>query len=553
MSDADVAAGIKLRPIEEVAAKLDIPASALEPYGRAKAKLSSEYLESLAGTPTGKLILVTATSPTPAGEGKTTTTIGLGDALNKRGKRTAICLREPSLGPCFGAKGGATGGGHAQIAPADDINLHFTGDIHAIGTAHNLLSAMVDNHIYWRGEPRLDPRRITWPRVLDINDRALRDLVIGLGGTEGGMPRESRFDITTASEIMAIFCLAEDLGDLQKRLARIVVGQTFDKAPVTAADIKAVGSMAALLRDAIKPNLVQTLEGNPVFVHGGPFANIAHGCNSVIATRTALRLADYVVTEAGFGADLGAEKFIDIKCRQANLTASAAVVVTTVRALKFHGGVPLKELGREDADAVKRGLPNLLRHVENLQKLGLRAVVAVNAFVSDSAAEWAAIVEGCKAAGVRAVQAEHWAKGGAGALALADAVLAEIDAGQSRSAPLYPDAMGLADKIRTVAREIYRAKDVSFGPGLGQLKGLGRAGASASCRSASPRRNTASAPIPLPRARPRATRCRCARSGCRPAPASSSRSRATSAPCPACRACPPRTAFTSQQTGRSSG
>ena len=471
MSDADIAAGVKLKPIAEIAAKLDIPAGALEPYGRAKAKLSAEFVESLAGAPTGKLILVTATSPTPAGEGKTTTTIGLGDALNRRGKRTAICLREPSLGPCFGAKGGATGGGHAQIAPADDINLHFTGDIHAIGTAHNLLAAMVDNHIYWRGEPRLDPRRTTWPRVLDINDRALRDMVIGLGGTEGGMPRESRFDITTASEIMAIFCLAEDLDDLQKRLARIVVGQTFDKAPVTAADVKAVGAMAALLRDAIKPNLVQTLEGNPVLVHGGPFANIAHGCNSVIATRTGLRLADYVVTEAGFGADLGAEKFIDIKCRQAGLSASAAVVVTTVRALKFHGGVALKELGKSDAAAVRRGLPNLLRHVENLQKLGLRAVVAVNAFVSDSAEEWAAIVEGCTAAGVRAVQAEHWAKGGAGALALADAVLAEIDGGHSRSAPLYPDAMGLADKIRTVAREIYRAKDVSFGPGLAaQLK-----------------------------------------------------------------------------------
>ncbi len=472
MSDADIAAEVRLKPIAEIAAKLDIPAGALEPYGRHKAKLSAGFVDSLAGARMGKLILVTATSPTPAGEGKTTTTIGLGDALARRGKRTAICLREPSLGPCFGAKGGATGGGRAQIAPADDINLHFTGDIHAIGTAHNLLSALLDNHIYWRGEPRLDPRRVTWPRVLDINDRALRDLVLGLGGLEGGMPRESRFDITTASEVMAIFCLAEDREDLQKRLARIVVGQTFDKAPVTAAELKAVGSMAALLRDALQPNLVQTLEGNPVLVHGGPFANIAHGCNSVIATKTGLRLADYVVTEAGFGADLGAEKFIDIKCRQANLSVSAGVIVTTVRALKMHGGVPAKELGRPDAEAVKRGLPNLLRHVENMQKLGVRCVVAVNAFVSDTADEAAAIAEGCRVHGAAVVHAEHWAKGGAGAEALADAVVAIADSGTSRSAPLYADATSLAAKISTVAHEIYHAKEVAFAPGVeATLKG----------------------------------------------------------------------------------
>jgi len=373
----------------------------------------------------------------------------------------------------FGVKGGAAGGGYAQVVPMEDINLHFTGDFNAIALANNLLAALLDNHIYWRGEPRLDPRRIAWPRVLDINDRALRDLVLGLGGLEGGMPRESRFDITTASEVMAIFCLAEDREDLQKRLARIVVGQTFDRQPVTAADLKAVGSMAALLRDALQPNLVQTLEGNPVLVHGGPFANIAHGCNSVIATRTGLRLADYVVTEAGFGADLGAEKFIDIKCRQANLSVAAGVIVTTVRALKMHGGVGVKELGKPDAAAVARGLPNLLRHVENMQKLGVRCVVAVNAFVNDTAEEAAAIADGCRRHGAPVVHAEHWAKGGAGAEALADAVVAIADSGTSRSAPLYADATSLAAKISTVAHEIYHAKEVAFAPGVeAALKGF---------------------------------------------------------------------------------
>jgi formate--tetrahydrofolate ligase len=476
--DSEIAARARLKPIAEIAAKLDIPASALIPYGYTKAKLSGEFLETLAGAKLGKLILVTAISPTPAGEGKTTTTIGLGDALNRLGKRTAICLREPSLGPCFGAKGGATGGGHAQIGPANDINLHFTGDIHAVSTAHNLLAAMIDNHMYWGHTPALDPRRVTWPRVLDMNDRALRQMVIGLGGPAvGGLPRESRFDITTASEVMAILCLANDLQDLQARLGRIVVGQTAKREMVTAGEIKAVGAMAALLRDAFMPNIVQTLEGNPALIHGGPFANIAHGCNSVTATRAGLRLADYVVTEAGFGADLGAEKFIDIKCRQAGLAADIAVIVATIRALKYHGGVEVKELGKSDPKAVERGLPNLLRHVENMGKFGIKAVVAINAFTADTADEVAVVEQACRNHGVRVVHSRHWEKGGEGAAPLAEAVVAELAGRAQRSAPLYPAELPLKDKVETIAREIYRADGVAWDAGLlAQLKGFEAAG-----------------------------------------------------------------------------
>jgi formate--tetrahydrofolate ligase len=475
-SDLHIARRATLKPIADIGARLGIPEDALEPYGRSKAKIDFEYISSLKSNKTGKLILVTAISPTPAGEGKTTTSIGLGDALNRLGAKTAICLREPSLGPCFGAKGGATGGGYAQIVPMTDINLHFTGDIHAVSAAHNLLAAIVDNHIYWRGAPNLDQRRVTWPRVLDMNDRALRDIVLGLGGTASGMPREGRFDIATASEVMAILCLSRDLADLQRRLGDIVVGETFDKRIVRAAELRASGAMAALLRDALKPNLVQTLENNPVFVHGGPFANIAHGCNSVLATTTALKLADYVVTEAGFGADLGAEKFIDIKCRQAGLAPELAVVVATVRALKYHGGVEVKDLRAENVGAVERGLPNLIRHVENLKKFGLKVVVAINAFITDSKAEMQAVETACAAAGVKAVPAEHWAHGGKGAEALAKAAL-ELLEDSGKAKPLYPDEMPLLQKIDTVAREIYRAKGLECAPGVqAKLQGFEAAG-----------------------------------------------------------------------------
>lgn len=459
MSDIEIARKATLRPLAEVAAKIGIPEAAIEPYGRAKAKIDVGLLPKSAKR--GKLILVTAINPTKAGEGKTTTTIGLGDALNRIGKRTAIALREPSLGPCFGQKGGATGGGHAQIVPMADINLHFTGDIHAIGTAHNLLAALVDNHVYWGKAPAIDPKRVVWPRVMDMNDRSLRDLVMGLGAGNGAV-RQGRFDITTASEVMAIFCLAKDMADLQARLARVVVAERKEGGYVTAADLKAQGAMAALLKDAIKPNFVQTLEGNPVLVHGGPFANIAHGCNSVAATTTALSLADYVVTEAGFGADLGAEKFLDIKCRQAGLTPDLAVVVATVRALKLQGGADAKELTQEDVGAVERGLANLLRHVENLKKFGLPVLVAINAFTSDTAAEWAAIEKACEAAGTKAIRAKHWADGGAGAEDLAREVVAQIDKGEATFKFLYPDEAPLKTKIETIAREIYRASGVSF-------------------------------------------------------------------------------------------
>ncbi|WIM13791.1 formate--tetrahydrofolate ligase [Enhydrobacter sp.] len=464
MSDIEIARRAIKKPISEVARRLDIPEEALEPYGRHKAKLDAAFLKSLADRKPGKLVLVTAINPTKAGEGKTTTTIGLGDALNLLGKKTAVVLREPSLGPCFGQKGGATGGGRAQIVPMDDINLHFTGDFHAVTTAHNLLAAMLDNHLHWGNALGIDSRRVFWPRVLDMNDRALRSMVVSLGGVANGFPREARFDITTASEVMAILCLARDLDDLEKRLARIVVAETRDGKPVTAGDLKASSAMAALLKDAVKPNLVQTLENNPVLVHGGPFANIAHGCNSVVATRAGLALADYVVTEAGFGADLGAEKFLDIKCRQAGLVPELAVVVATVRALKLHGGAEEKTLDDEDVDAVARGLPNLLRHVENLGKYGLPVLIAINRFPSDTPAEIKAVEAKCRAAGTEAHLCEHWSRGGEGTVALAKAVVKTLDAGESRYRPLYADDLSLGAKIETIAREIYRADKVAIAP-----------------------------------------------------------------------------------------
>ncbi|GGF88935.1 formate--tetrahydrofolate ligase [Azorhizobium oxalatiphilum] len=463
MSDAAIAASVTPEPIEAVGARLGIPADALYRYGPHKAKLSLDYIKGLEDKPAGKLILVTAISPTPAGEGKTTTTIGLGDALNRIGAKTAVCLREPSLGPCFGAKGGATGGGHSQIVPMQDINLHFTGDLHAIGAAHNLLSALIDNHIYWGNALDIDVRRIAWKRVVDLNDRALRSIVVGLGGAANGFPREDGFDITVASEVMAIFCLSRTLEELEERLSRMVVAQTRGKAIVRAEALKGIGSMVALLRDAFQPNLVQTMEHTPAFVHGGPFANIAHGCNSVIATRSALRLADYVVTEAGFGADLGAEKFLDIKCRQAGLAPNVAVVVATVRALKMHGGVGLKELVNEDVAAVKQGAANLRRHVENMQKFGVPVVVALNRFLSDTPAEVEAVRGVLSDLGVNVHVCSHWADGGKGAEELAHEVknLAEKP---SAFHPLYSDDLRLSAKIETIAREIYRAGEVVFTP-----------------------------------------------------------------------------------------
>ena len=474
--DIDIARAARLHPIQEIAARLGIPPEAVYRYGPHKAKVALEFAGQAAARPRGKLVLVTAISPTPAGEGKTTTTIGLGDALRRQGARAAICLREPSLGPCFGAKGGATGGGHAQVAPMEDINLHFTGDLHAISAAHNLLAAMIDNHIFWGNALGLDTRRITFRRVVDLNDRALRDIVVGLGGANNGAPRQTGFDITAASEVMAIFCLARSLKDLETRLGNIVIGRDMAKRPVRASELKAAGAMTALLKDALAPNLVQTLEGTPAFIHGGPFANIAHGCNSVLATETALGLADYVVTEAGFGADLGAEKFLDIKCREANLTPAACVVVATVRALKMHGGLGLKELGRENVAAVEAGCANLVRHVRNMQKFGLPVVVAINRFTADTPAELAAVAAACQAIGVQAVPCNHWAEGGAGALPLADAVM-KLAEQKPAFRPLYPDDMELAQKIRTVATQIYGAADVSFEPSaLSQLQAFQAAG-----------------------------------------------------------------------------
>ncbi|HSI40016.1 MAG TPA: formate--tetrahydrofolate ligase [Xanthobacteraceae bacterium] len=462
-SDAAIAAAIEPEPIEAIAAKLGIPAAALYRHGTYKAKITLDFAHTAEAHPKGRLVLVTAINPTPAGEGKTTTTIGLADALSRAGHRTAIALREPSLGPVFGSKGGATGGGRAQIVPMQDINLHFTGDFHAISSAHNLLAAAIDNHIYWGNALDIDVRRINWRRVIDLNDRALRRITVGLGGPGNGFPREDGFDITVASEVMAIFCLARSLDDLEERLGRMVVAQTRARRTVLAGELKITGSMTALLRDAFQPNLVQSLEGTPAFVHGGPFANIAHGCNSVIATRTALGLADFVVTEAGFGADLGAEKFLDIKCRQAGLTPAAAVVVATVRALKMHGGVAQRDLGAENRPAVTAGAANLVRHVENMKAFGLPVAVAINRFTSDTPAEIAAVEEACRAVGVAVHACSHWAEGSAGAAALA-AEVARLAAAPSAFRPLYADELPLVQKIETIARRIYRAGSVAFEP-----------------------------------------------------------------------------------------
>lgn len=458
-SDIEIAREATMKPITEIGAKLGIPADQLMQYGPNKAKMSFSYLDSLKGKPDGKLILVTAISPTPAGEGKTTTTVGLGDGLNRIGKKAMICLREPSLGPCFGVKGGAAGGGYAQVVPMEDINLHFTGDFHAITSAHNLLSALIDNHIYWGNELGFDERRVAWRRVLDMNDRALRDTVVSLGGVANGFPRQTGFDITVASEVMAIFCLADGLKDLEDRLGRIVVGYTRDRKPILARDLKAEGPMTVLLKDALMPNLVQTLENNPAFIHGGPFANIAHGCNSVSATKSALKVADYVVTEAGFGADLGAEKFFDIKCRKAGLKPEAVVIVATVRALKMHGGVAKDKLGDENVEALKKGLANLGRHIQNVGKFGVPAVVAINRFIKDTDAEFAAIQEFTRSLGVEAIVCEHWGKGSEGAEALAHHVVGLIDSGKANFAPLYPEEMGLFDKINTICTSIYGASE----------------------------------------------------------------------------------------------
>ncbi|MFN3868865.1 MAG: formate--tetrahydrofolate ligase [Hyphomicrobiaceae bacterium] len=460
-SDIEIAREAKMKPIAEVATKVDIPAGSLLNYGPYKAKISAEFIDSLKDKKDGKLILVTAINPTPAGEGKTTTTVGLGDGLNRIGKKAMMCLREPSLGPCFGVKGGAAGGGYAQVVPMEDINLHFTGDFHAITSAHNLLSALIDNHIYWGNALGLDARRIGWKRVIDMNDRALRSIVNSLGGTANGFPREDGFDITVASEVMAILCLALDLKDLERRLGNIVVGYTRDKAPVRARDLKGDGAMTVLLKDAMMPNLVQTLENNPVFIHGGPFANIAHGCNSVLATKTALKLADFVVTEAGFGADLGAEKFFDIKCRKAGLQPAAAVIVATVRALKMHGGVAKDDLKNENVSAVAKGCDNLKRHIENVRKFGVPPIVAVNRFITDTEAEIAEVMKAAESMGTKAFLCTHWADGSKGTEELARHVVEVANSGEARFAPLYPDDMPLRDKVKTIATEIYRAADIS--------------------------------------------------------------------------------------------
>jgi formate--tetrahydrofolate ligase len=462
-SDADIAQAAHLRPIVDVAwDKLGIAPEHLSLYGPTKAKLNLNYIETLQDRPDGKLILVTAITPTPAGEGKTTTTVGLTDALNHIGKKATACLREPSLGPCFGVKGGAAGGGFAQVVPMEDINLHFTGDFHAIGAANNLLAAMLDNHIYWGNELDIDPRRISWKRAIDMNDRALRSIISSLGGVANGYPREDAFDITVASEVMAIFCLSKDVQDLQKRLGDIIVGYTRAKTPVRAKDLQAAGSMAVLLRDALAPNLVQTLEHNPAFIHGGPFANIAHGCNSVIATRTALKLSDYVVTEAGFGADLGAEKFFDIKCRKAGLSPSVAVVVATIRALKMHGGVAKDALKHENIEALRAGFANLARHIGNVGKFGVPVVVAVNRFSADTQAEVDTLLALCHELDTPCVMADHWAHGGAGAAALATKVVETIEGKPANFRTLYPDDMKLVDKVRTIATQLYGAADIAL-------------------------------------------------------------------------------------------
>ena len=461
MSDIEIARKAPIKPIGEIADRLGIPNDALMPFGHTKAKVSLDYIDSLKDRPDGKLILVTAITPTPAGEGKTTTSVGLNDGLNKIGKNAMVCLREPSLGPCFGMKGGAAGGGYAQVIPMEDINLHFTGDFHAITAAHSLLSALIDNHIYWGNEAGIDTRRVSWRRVVDMNDRSLRQITSSLGGVSNGFAREDGFDITVASEVMAIFCLAKDLEDLQNRLSKIIIGYTRDRKPVRAEEVMAPGPMTVLLKDAIAPNLVQTLEHNPAFIHGGPFANIAHGCNSVIATRTALKMTDYVVTEAGFGADLGAQKFFDIKCRSAGLAPDAVCLVATVRALKMHGGVGKEDLGSENVEAVKEGCVNLARHIENVQSYGVPVVVAINRFSADTDAEMAAVREVTASLGVKAIDATHWADGGNGTTELAEEVVRLADSGESQFQVLYPDEMPLWDKIETIATKLYRADGIS--------------------------------------------------------------------------------------------
>ena len=460
MSDIDIARKATMKPINEVAEKLQIPESAIIAYGKTKAKIDPEYLTTLSDRPDGKLILVTAITPTPAGEGKTTTSVGLTDGLSRIGKKSIVCLREPSLGPCFGMKGGAAGGGYAQVVPMEDINLHFTGDFHAIGAAHNLLSALLDNHIHWGNSLEIDARRIQWKRVIDMNDRALRNITAGLGGPGNGFPRQDGYDITVASEIMAIFCLSNDLEDLKARLNKIVVAYTRDNKPILASEIKGIGAMAVLLKDALAPNLVQTLENNPAIIHGGPFANIAHGCNSVIATKAGLKMADYVVTEAGFGADLGAEKFFNIKCRSAGLNPDAAVIVATVRALKMHGGVAKDELSIENVEAAHEGCNNLVRHIENVKSFGVPVVVAINRFITDTDAEIAMIKKVTEANGVKAIECTHWSDGGAGTEELAHEVVALVDGGHANFAPLYADEMPIWDKVRTIATRLYRADDI---------------------------------------------------------------------------------------------
>jgi formate--tetrahydrofolate ligase len=449
-----------MKPIVDIASNIGIPQDSVLNYGRYKAKISLDFIKSLEQKPDGKLILVTAMTPTPAGEGKTTTTVGLGDGLNAIGKKAIICLREPSLGPCFGMKGGAAGGGFSQVVPMEDINLHFTGDFHAIGAAHNLLSALIDNHIYWGNDLGIDVRRITWKRVLDMNDRSLREIVSSLGGPGNGYPRETGFDITVASEVMAILCLAQDLQDLERRLGNIVIGYTREKTPITASDLSAHGAMTVLLKDALMPNLVQTLENNPAFIHGGPFANIAHGCNTVLATKTALKLADYVVTEAGFGADLGAEKFFDIKCRKAKLTPSAAVVVATIRALKMHGGIAKEELSEENLKAVESGLANLGRHIKNVINFGVPVIVAVNNFTTDTKAELEIVQKYCTELGVEAVLCTHWEKGSNGSTELASKVIEIADSSKNQFRPLYEDSISLWEKVNIIAKSIYGASEV---------------------------------------------------------------------------------------------
>ena len=460
MSDIEIARKARLLPISQIGEKLNIPEENLIRYGSNKAKVSNNHLESIAGNQNGKLILVTAITPTPAGEGKTTTSVGLNDGLNKLGKKSVVCLREPSLGPCFGMKGGAAGGGYAQVVPMEDINLHFTGDFHAIGAAHNLLSALIDNHIHWGNELGIDVRRMQWKRVIDMNDRALRAITCGLGGPGNGFPRQDGYDITVASEVMAIFCLSNNLGDLKSRLEKIVIGYTRENKPIFASQIKGIGAMATLLRDALAPNLVQTLENNPAIIHGGPFANIAHGCNSVIATKSALKMADYVVTEAGFGADLGAEKFFNIKCRSAGISPDVAVIVATIRALKMHGGVDKDDLSKENVTAVSQGGNNLARHIENVKSFGVPVVVAINRFITDTDAEIQSVKDIAIANGVKAIECTHWSDGGNGTIELAEEVVSLVSSGAASFAPLYPNEMGIWDKIKTVATRLYRAADI---------------------------------------------------------------------------------------------